>query len=49
MMNGLFFFAEMTGWFGAMLPLFERAAHALRTALAAKPWTAPSARRRRCC
>lgn len=31
MLNGLFFFAEMTGWFGAVLPLFERAAHALRT------------------
>ena len=24
MMNGLFFYAEMTGWFGAMLPFFER-------------------------
>ena len=24
MMNGLFFVAEMTGWYGAMLPYFER-------------------------
>ena len=31
MMNGLFFYAEMTGWFGAMLPFFENAADALRT------------------
>jgi len=31
MMIGLFFFAEMMGWYSAMLPFFERAANALRT------------------
>ena len=31
MMNSLFFFAEMTGWFGAMLPFFESATRDLRT------------------
>jgi predicted ATPase len=31
MMNGLFFVAEMTGWFDALLPFFEDAAVTLRT------------------
>ncbi len=31
MMNSLYFLAEMTGWFGAMLPFFENAAVALRS------------------
>ncbi len=30
MMNGLYFVAEMTGWFGVMLPFFEGAVAALR-------------------
>ena len=33
MIMSLFYFAEMTGWFGAMLPLFERAAQSLRSHL----------------
>lgn len=33
MMNGLFFVAEMTGWFDALLPFFEDAAVTLRTRL----------------
>jgi predicted ATPase/DNA-binding SARP family transcriptional activator len=31
MMTSLFFFAEMTGWIGAMLPFYESAIRALRT------------------
>ncbi len=31
MKNALYYFADMTGWYGAMLPYFERAADALRT------------------